>query len=269
MFFITRDFSPDAKVVTGAPYSATSTTTMTQTLANGTHIVQTQQSSLARDSAGRTRREESLQTIGPWSTSEAPKPIVFINDPVAHVQYVLEPDGQTAMKVSTATSAGSEHAMKLNAEATAKDIVVVAAGTRITSDNVQGALPPTPPPPMVAGGTSILAYQIDSDKDAKTETLPDQVIEGLTVHGKRTTSSIPAGTMGNDQPIVTSTETWYSPDLKLVVMTKRSDPRVGDTVTALTGISRAEPAATLFQVPASYTIKESDQPSMVNFTVHN
>ena len=89
----------EGKVVTGAPYTATITTTLTQTLADGNHIVQKQESSVARDSAGRTRREESLNNIGPWSTSNS-SPIVFINDPVAQVHYVLEPDGKTAVKMS-------------------------------------------------------------------------------------------------------------------------------------------------------------------------
>lgn len=39
-------------------------------------------------------------------------------------------------------------------------------------------------------------------------------------------------------------------------MIKRSDPRMGDTVFQLTNIQRAEPATTLFQVPADYTVKQ-------------
>jgi hypothetical protein len=99
MMYIGANATLDGKVVTGAPYTATITTTLTQTLADGTHIVQKQESSVARDSAGRTRREESLNNIGPWSTSNS-SPIVFINDPVAQVHYVLEPDGKTAVKMA-------------------------------------------------------------------------------------------------------------------------------------------------------------------------
>src|ERR1700689_2150729 len=54
MFFVTSDANVEGKVVTGAPFSATETTTLTETLANGTHIVQKQEASTARDSAGRT-----------------------------------------------------------------------------------------------------------------------------------------------------------------------------------------------------------------------
>jgi hypothetical protein len=43
----------------------------------------------------------------------------------------------------------------------------------------------------------------------------------------------------------------------MVVMTKRSDPRSGDTVFQMTSIARTEPAATLFQVPADYTVAQA------------
>jgi len=40
-----------------------------------------------------------------------------------------------------------------------------------------------------------------------------------------------------------------------VVMTRHSDPRMGETTYKLTNINRSEPAKTLFEVPADYTIK--------------
>jgi hypothetical protein len=40
-------------------------------------------------------------------------------------------------------------------------------------------------------------------------------------------------------------------------MTKHSDPRFGETVYRLTNISRTEPDASLFQVPADYKIKDA------------
>jgi hypothetical protein len=64
--------------------------------------------------------------------------------------------------------------------------------------------------------------------------------------------------MGNDLPIIITTETWFSPELKVLVMSKSSDPRMGETTYKLTNLSRAEPDPTLFQIPADYTVK--DQP---------
>ncbi len=75
----------------------------------------------------------------------------------------------------------------------------------------------------------------------------------------RITRTIPAGAIGNEVPIVITTETWYSPELKGLVMSKTDDPRMGETTYKLTDIQRSEPAASLFQVPDDYTVK--DQPT--------
>jgi hypothetical protein len=90
----------------------------------------------------------------------------------------------------------------------------------------------------------------------KTESLGTQVIEGVSAEGTRTTRTIPVGRIGNDRPIAIVSEVWYSPDLQMVVMTRRSDPRSGETTYKLTNIQRTEPAASLFQVPADFTVEE-------------
>ena len=72
----------------------------------------------------------------------------------------------------------------------------------------------------------------------------------------RTTTTFPIGAMGNDRPIVVVNESWFSPELKVQVLQKNSDPRSGESTTRLTNISRAEPDASLFQVPADYEIME-------------
>jgi hypothetical protein len=91
---------------------------------------------------------------------------------------------------------------------------------------------------------------------AKTEDLGTQVMQGVNAEGKRVTRAIPAGQEGNEKEIDIVTETWYSPDLQVVVMSKTSDPRYGDSVYQLTGITRAEPDPALFTVPSDYTVRE-------------
>ena len=66
--------------------------------------------------------------------------------------------------------------------------------------------------------------------------------------------SIAAGTIGNEQAIDVSTESWYSPALKAVVLRKRSDPRFGEITYRLVNISLDEPDASLFRVPDGYRI---------------
>ena len=91
---------------------------------------------------------------------------------------------------------------------------------------------------------------------AKTEDLGTQVIQGVSAQGKRVTRAIPAGKEGNEKEIDIVTETWYSPDLQVVVMSKTSDPRFGDSMYQLNAITRTEPDPALFAVPSDYTVKE-------------
>jgi hypothetical protein len=95
--------------------------------------------------------------------------------------------------------------------------------------------------------------------NATTESLGTQTIEGVQAEGTRTTRTIPVGAIGNDQPIQIVTERWFSPDLQTFVMVKHSDPREGETTYQLSGISRSAPDASLFEVPADYTVTV-DQP---------
>jgi len=86
--------------------------------------------------------------------------------------------------------------------------------------------------------------------------LGTQMIAGVSAEGTRTMRTIPAGAMGNEKPIQIVTERWFSPDLQINVLTKRSDPFRGDTVVQLTNIQRQEPDASLFQVPSDYSVQE-------------
>lgn len=205
------------QVVKGAPFSAVAVSETTQTLADGNRIHRTTQANLYRDSEGRTRRELTLPAIGPLAASGQTHSFTSIHDPVAGVNYVLEPDQKIARKLSS-MGAGPFKYLKDQFAA--------------------------------SGGTS------QASTELKTESLGTQTISGVSAEGTRYTRTIPAGQIGNEQPLVVVFERWYSPDLQRVVMSKRSDPRFGDTTYQLTNIQRAEPAASLFQVPADYTVQE-------------
>ncbi len=90
-----------------------------------------------------------------------------------------------------------------------------------------------------------------------TEQLAKQMVEGVECEGSRAITTMPAGAIGNERPIETINETWFSQELKIMVLTKRSDPRFGETTYRLTNINRSEPDASLFQIPAEYTIIDS------------
>lgn len=78
------------EVVKNFPYTATAITESTMTLADGNRMVNKKTSLLARDSEGRTRREETLGEIGLMPVKGTH--IVLISDPTERIDYVLYPE---------------------------------------------------------------------------------------------------------------------------------------------------------------------------------
>jgi hypothetical protein len=237
--------------VQGAPYSATITNELVQTLADGNRITQTSSGSTARDSQGRTRQETVLPPIGNLAAANAPR-LVFIHDTVAQTSYTLNLTEKTAQKIPTffsATTGSMSGPGVMGGGATTTFV-------RVDSGVTAGAAPLPPlPPPMVAQATLIANDQAE----ASTEDLGSKTMEGIIVNGVRTTRTIPAGEIGNEKPISIVTEVWTSPDLKTVVYSKRSDPRMGEQTFQLTNIVRAEPDASLFTVPADFKVVDGPQ----------
>jgi len=95
------------------------------------------------------------------------------------------------------------------------------------------------------------------------EDLGARSMEGVSAQGTRFTHVIPAGEIGNEKPITVVREVWYSNDLQMVVTSKRSDPRFGETTYTLTNLQRGEPDASLFKVPADYTVTQGPGPGKV------
>jgi hypothetical protein len=232
--------------VKGAPYSALETIENTQTLADGTHINQTTETMVYRDSEGRMRRETP--------------DLITIWDPVANVSYSLNPKAQTAMKLPLGLGAVSQVMSEQGgSNGQAMRYVYRTAGVATATAGAP-PLPPLPPPggPQ-AGDTFFLSTgavpglsAMQVKLNSKTEPLGPQLIEGENVEGVRTTATIEAGQIGNDRPIQIVTERWYSRELEIAVKMTHSDPRTGQETQQLTHISRVEPSPELFQVPASY-----------------
>ena len=87
--------------------------------------------------------------------------------------------------------------------------------------------------------------------------LEHKVLEGIPVEGRKTTTTIPAGQVGNEQPLTIVSEQWRSPDLKVLIMSRHADPRTGESTYRLTNIIRAEPDRSLFMVPPDYEVKDT------------
>ncbi|HWZ26035.1 MAG TPA: hypothetical protein VN037_12195 [Verrucomicrobiae bacterium] len=240
--------------VVGAPYSATTSNESIQTLADGNRLVQTSTGTTARDSQGRTRQETVLPTIGNLSAANAPH-LIFIHDPVAQTSYTLNLTDKTAQKMPTLPPLPGGAAG--------------VGGAMVTMRAVESSQVPLPPadamPTTIAAapapGVFLAKHLTMSDQDqGNTEDLGSQSMEGVLVNGIRMTHTIPAGQIGNDLPITIVTEVWTSPDLKTVVYSKRSDPRMGEQTFRLTNIVRTEPSALLFTVPADFKIVDGPQP---------
>ena len=101
-----------------------------------------------------------------------------------------------------------------------------------------------------------LFFNSESKYQKKSEPLGKQNLEGVECEGTRTVMTIPAGELGNDNPINVITETWTSTDLQVTVLRKFNDPRFGEDIYRLTNISRSEPDKELFKVPADFKIIE-------------
>jgi hypothetical protein len=231
--------------VQGAPYSASIKNESVQTLADGNRIVQSSTGTIARDSLGRTRQDTSLPPIGNLSAADAPH-LLFIHDPVAQASYTLDLTHKTAHKMPPLPPPppGGPGPEGSNA-------------FFIQTGEVAGGGPLPPEQHMIVSRKAITK----ADKgQVSTEDLGSQTMEGLYVTGVRTTRTIPAGQIGNEKPITIVTEVWTSPDLKTVVYSKRSDPRTGEQIFQLTNITRTEPDASLFTVPADFKLTEGPKP---------
>lgn len=235
--FFTQEYTFNGRPVTGAPYSADEKTESVQTLADGTKITNTTTTRVYRDSQGRTRRDMSLPVL---EGETQPHTMITISDPVAGTSYTLDSFSKVAHQMPAPPPLPPNAAMATAAEAKMK-----AEAEYRTADG--GAIQTT---------RAIRAVRLGPVAAAKHEDLGANVIEGVSVTGSRETSTIEAGAMGNDRPITITSERWYSPDLQIEVKSVHNDPRMGQTTHTVTNLSRAEPDASLFQVPSDYKLEE-------------
>jgi hypothetical protein len=236
--------------VQGAPYSATMTNETVQTLSDGNRIVQSTSGTIARDSEGRTRQDMNLPAIGNLSASNAPH-LVFIHDPVAQTSYSLNLTDKTAQKMPVPPP--------LLSQAPPPDAggdFFYVQSRHVEADSAQGP----PAVPQIPDMVTAKVLMTDAKGQVATEDLGSQTMQGVYATGVRTTRTIPAGEIGNEQPIRIVTEVWTSPDLKTVVYSKRTDPRMGEQTFQLTSISRSEPDPSLFTVPSDFKVVDGLKP---------
>jgi hypothetical protein len=205
-------------VKTGAPYTADEVSETIQTLADGTHITRiVPPKKVYRDAAGRTRTEPLSLATNESETN--PREIVEIMDPVAKLDYTLDVANKVAYR---------------------RPLKLVAESSRKAPVPAETSKPAVAPQGEMAG----------------REDLGTQTIEGVRAEGFRFTTTYPIGSQNNDRPIAVTRETWMSPELKLMLISKHNDPRSGEYTDKLTNVRLGDLDPALFQIPPDYTIKE-------------
>ena len=243
------------KTVKGAPYSGTEVNETNQVLADGTRIHNEMQTQVWRDSEGRVRRETGNQ--------------VMIYDPVTNLSYSINTKNQTVRKLPlgtymfTATPDGSKtntqyfrfststdpsdspdtHKVRLDAQM--ENLAQIEAKRNMEIATLETARGMAMDP--ATGKVTARAKGV-------TQTLGKRMMEGVNADGTSETSTIETGAIGNDRPIQTVNERWFSSDLQTVMMSRHNDPRTGEETFKLINVSRTEPPGYLFQIPAGYQV---------------
>jgi hypothetical protein len=215
--------------VVGVPFSATATTTVRQTLRDGTRVERTGTARYYRDRAGRVRVEQSVGGHASGAASDRAVRITIGPDPSAGVMLALDPVARTANQHPRAINAaaiggGDTYAVPLGGPRWR--FLVFSRGERLRGLGAEG----------------------------HEDSLGVRRVEGIDVIGRRLTMTIPPGAFGNDRPYDIVDERWESPELMLLMYARSEDPRAGVIDYRLTDLRRIEPPAELFVVPPDYVM---------------
>ena len=173
-----------------------------------------------RDSEGRVRTERPTARNPSGNADDLPA-IITICDHAAKSLYVLDTDRRVAHRYPCLPT--------------------------LTPQEIAAAHPPQP-------GSRPRPSPPTEQPERKFEKLPTRFFGGVAAEGSRTTVTIPIGYEGNDRPIVSVTEEWTSPELKVCVQRKSVSPSAGILIREVVDLRRGEPDAALFQIPRDYTI---------------
>jgi hypothetical protein len=198
------------------PYTAEFKTTRVKTLADGSTITHESTEVLARDSHGRTYNLSSSISQNEEQTVHTS---INISDPVAKTHTFWFVPGQRVTVVNTFDAGAASAPCGVN--------------------------------------TTVAMPQATEERTVKPtrEDLGKQTFQGIEARGNRTTTSFPAGAIGNSEPLLRTDEVWFSstPGLSGInVRQVNDDPQTGKTTRELVKFTQGEPDLTLFQPPDGY-----------------
>lgn len=213
-------------------YTAEYKITHTQKLADG-NVINGESKELAATDSQRRRMTATTET--PLSGDQTPTTRVYVFDPVARTTTNWTSPGQRATVTAT-PEPGAARACPSNS----------AQNDGVKVDQA----PPSRPKPV-------------------TEDLGTDIFQGVEAHGRRTTMTIPVGEIGNEAPLVHTTEIWMAvaPALRgLVVREISDDPQAGKRTRELVSLKQREPDESVFQPPSGYEIVNKAAPQTACLT---
>jgi hypothetical protein len=222
-------------------YTAEFKTVNVRTLANGTTITTETREMDARDSQGRS-------FFSSTRTPSAPGVEVTngnIENPVDNTRIMWNSHDKKASVI------------RLPAQDQRHGCWASASGSYHFTIRYGGETPPPNTTPRGVGeGSAIAMEQVGgpSSNEWKREELGTTTIQGLEAQGKRLTIVIPAGQMGNDNPITTTREMWRAPGFPFLLREAYDDPRTGKRTRETVSLTIGEPDLSMFQPPEGYEV---------------
>jgi hypothetical protein len=217
--------------IAGSPYSGVAVTQSTTVFSDGNRIVRTNTTRYYRDGQGRTRVE---RTFGGQDGAEKPSQsnlMITITDPVGGELYFVRPQNRFV------------EAMKLGPGLIAARSAAASAADRQV-------------PFALMGIGMAIGASLSTEASSTSTSLGQKVVNGVTATGTHTVRTIPVGVLGNEKPITSTVDEWFSPDLDVPVQITQKSSIGGDVTLNLTQLVRGEPDAALFAPPAGYTVRD-------------
>jgi hypothetical protein len=205
--------------VAHAPFTTMLQTEWVRSLYTGGTITVVNERRIARDSQGRVYQERWF-LVPKNGKQESRMTAIQISDPNQHTLYTCMMDGRRVCGATYYSPSTS------------------------TVFHFEG--PPTGPLPNDQG------YAMHED-------LGKQAIAGMETVGTRDSTIINPGVFGNDSQLTIEREFWFSAQLGINLLSRRSDPRFGTQTFRVTELTLAEPDPQLFELPRGF--KVVDQPS--------
>lgn len=249
------------ETIKNAPVSARITVRSVQELVDGNRIVHNNVIVLYRDKEGRVRREHEVDAAGNQAIS--------LSDPQLNRVIMLHPNDKTAVKLPVISNF-------TNISQPFIDVSNLQSDPGVPCDELNFSVPLHEHAQMDAQasvfveptgvhafpGPSIMAF---SPGKTTVESLGQDTLDGVRVEGKVRVTTHEADSIGNEKEIIVTKNTWYAPELHMMLRSEEMDPRFGRIIYKAEILSIDEPDPSLFEVPKDYQVIEPSLSEPIHF----